>query len=170
MNRIVAVILASACFLALSPHHANFSGTWKLNMKKSKNLPASFMNLKSYSMHVQGSDDSMTVVVEFEGSGQRVASPPTVYVFDGKERYREDTLRGSRRRIPASWTSTGQKLIVTSRVIQTQGQTKGQERGYTQTDTWALSRRNTLDILVTQKFEGSDSTNSEQWIFHRTAE
>ena len=165
MKHLAAIIVLSACVLGAGRHHAGFSGTWKMNIAKSKNLPPSFRNLDSYSMKIEGSDDSMTVNVEFEGSGQKVSPPPAVYAFHGKERYREDTLRGSKRWTTSSWTTTGQKLIVTSRVIQTQGR----ERHYTETDVWEFRNRNTLEIHVTQKFEGSDSTNSERRIFRRAA-
>jgi len=167
MRRTFAFALLGFLVLGMqsdSTKHANLSGTWVMNIQKSKNLPPSFKNLKSYRMRVEDSGDSMTVYVQFEGMGQKVDIPPAVYSFNGKERYREDTARGSKRWTTASWTTNGQKLIVNSRVIQTQGR----ERHYAETDVWLLSGRNKLDIEVTQKFEGNDSTNSEQRIFRRS--
>ena len=78
MKRIAAIILLGAGVVGMQPHHADFSGKWVMNIKKSKNLPPSFKNLDSYSMRVQESGDSMTVLVEFAGSGQKVELPPTV--------------------------------------------------------------------------------------------
>jgi hypothetical protein len=168
MKHIALLLLVALAALGMGPHHADLSGTWKMNIAKSKNLPASFKNLQSYTLTVEQSPDadSLTVAVGFEGSGQKVSLPPTVYGFDGKERYREDTLRGSKRWTTASWTTTGQKLIVTSRVILT----KPKESRYTETGIWDLRSSKMLEIHVTQKFEGSDSTNSELRVFRRAVE
>ncbi len=168
MKKILAIALLGMWGLGLQPappHHANFSGTWVMNIKKSKNLPPSFKNVKSYKMRVEDAGDSMTVFIQFEGMGQKVDIPPTVYSFDGIERYREDTARGSKRWATTTWTTNGLKLIVNSRVIQS----RGSVRQYKETDVWLLRGAKRLDIEVTQKFEGSDSTNSEQRIFSRAA-
>ena len=159
------MILLSVISLGFGERRADFSGKWSLNLHKSKNLPTSFKNVKSYSMDVDQAGDSIVVAIVFEGAGQRIELPPTVYAFDGKERYREDTVRMSKRWIACSWTTTGQKLIVTSRVIQRQGG----ERRYRETDIWELTNRNTLRVHVTQEFEANDSTFSEQRLFHRVA-
>jgi len=166
MKKGVMIILLIVVSFGFGERHADFSGKWSLNLRKSKNLPASFKNVKSYSMDVEQAGDSVVVAIVFEGGGQRVELPPTIYAFDGKERYREDTVRLSQRWITSSWTTTGQKLIVTSRVIQRQGG----ERRYRQTDIWELTNRNTLRVHVTQEFEGNDSTFSEQRLFHRLAD
>ena len=160
------IILLIVVLFGFGERHADFSGKWSMNLRKSKNLPPSFKNVKSYSMDVEQAGDSVVVAIVFEGGGQRVELPPTIYAFDGKERYREDTVRLSQRWITSSWTTTGQKLIVTSRVIQRQGG----ERRYRQTDIWELTNRNTLRVHVTQEFEGNDSTFSEQRLFHRLAD
>ena len=153
--------------LAMMQHRAEFGGTWRMAIVKSKNLPPSFRSVKTYSMNIQQAPDSMTVTVAFEGMGQQVVLPPSVYVFDGKERYREDTARGSKRWTKSTWTTTGQKLIMTSRVIQSR---PGRESRYTETDTWELTGSSTLRLHVEQKFEGKDSTNSEIRVFRRMAE
>jgi hypothetical protein len=162
----VIIILLSLVLLGFGERRADFSGKWSLNLRKSKNLPSSFKNVKSYSMDVEQAGDSIVVAVVFEGGGQRIQLPQTIYAFDGKERYREDTVRMSKRWISSGWTTTGQKLIVTSRVIQRQGG----ERRYKETDIWELTNRNTLRVHVTQEFEGNDSTYSEQRLFHRSAD
>ena len=167
MIRTFALTLIGLSLLGMqsdSTKHADLSGTWVMNIQKSKNLPPSFKNLKSYRMRVEDSGDSMTVYVQFEGMGQKVVLPPSVYVFDGNERYREDTARGSKRWTKSTWTTTGQKLIMTSRVIQSR---PGRESRYTETDTWELTGSSTLRLHVDQKFEGKDSTNSEIRVFRR---
>jgi hypothetical protein len=167
MKRILLILLFSVSMLAMMQHRAEFGGIWKMDIVKSKNLPPSFKSVKSYSMNIQQNSDSMTMVVGFEGMGQKVVLPPSVYVFDGKERYREDTARGSKRWTKSTWTTTGQKLILASRVIQSRA---GRESRYTETDTWELTGSSTLRLHVDQKFEGKDSTNSEIRIFRRMAE
>jgi hypothetical protein len=166
MKRILVIMFVSFSMLAMTQHRADFGGTWKMAIAKSKNLPPSFKNLKSYSMNIQQTPDSMTVIVGFEGMGQKVVLPPSVYVFDGQERYREDTARGSKRWTKSTWTTTGLKLIMNSRVIQSRG---GKETRYAETDTWELTNSSTLRLHVDQKFEGKDSTNSEIRIFRRMA-
>jgi hypothetical protein len=164
MKRILFVLLLSLSMLGMMQRRADFGGTWKMAIVKSKNLPPSFKNVKVYQMNIQQTPDSMTVIVGFEGMGQKVVLPPSVYVFDGNERYREDTARGSKRWTKSTWTTTGQKLIMTSRVIQSR---PGRESRYTETDTWELTGSSTLRLHVDQKFEGKDSTNSEIRVFRR---
>ncbi len=99
-----------------------------------------------------------------KGAGQVVDLPPTIYRFDGSEVYREDSLRGSKRWIKSTWTTNGQKLIVTSRVSLRQ---RAGEQRYTETEVWEYGKRNSLLVLITQKFENDDSTHSEERIFTR---
>ncbi|MBI3766413.1 MAG: hypothetical protein HY277_07925 [Ignavibacteriales bacterium] len=133
-------------------------------MKSSKDLPESFKSLQSYVLSVNQTIDSMVMQPEMTGAGQKFKLPPTIYKFDGSEVYREDKERGSQRWIKSGWTTTGQKLIVTNRVIQKQGIS---EHHYTQTDVWQFGKKNTLMILVTQKFEKNDSTHTERRYYHR---
>lgn len=143
---------------------ADFSGTWKLNMKASAGLPSSFAMVKGYTMEVAQTADSLVIQTELAGPDGAVRFPATVVRSDGAEVYREDTLRGSKRWITAAWTTTGQKLIVTNRVIQRRGDA---EQRYMQTDVWQFGKHNTLLILVTQKFEQGDSTRTERRYFTR---
>jgi len=161
------LILAAALgLLALGwgSSQADFSGTWKLNMKTSKGLPSSFAMVKGYTMEVEQSADSLVIHTELAGPEGAVTFPPTVVKYDGVEVFREDTLRGSKRWITAAWTTTGQKLIVTNRVSQRRG---GAEQRYTQTDVWQFGKHQSLLIVVTQKFEPGDSTHIEQRYFTR---
>jgi hypothetical protein len=164
MKRLIFFLMLSIGFTGFQNHRSDFSGKWKLDMKKSKDLPASFKSVDSYKIDITQLPDSMVLHTEMVGAGQTVNFPPTVYKFDSSEVFREDTLRGSKRWIRSAWTTTAYKLIVTSKVVQNQ---KGKEQRYTQTDVWQFGKRNTLLLLITQKFEKNDSTHSEQRVFHR---
>jgi len=162
--RVLPMIVVALFLTAFQMKVADFSGKWKLDLKKSKNLPASFKSVDSYTMELSQTPDSMVEERVMKGAGQVVDFPPTVYKFDGAEVFREDTLRGSKRWIRSSWTTTGQKLIVTSRIGLRQ---RSGEQRLTETDVWQLGKSRTLLLLVTQKFEGTDSTHSEERVFHR---
>ncbi len=164
MKCFVLILVVIAGTTVAQNHHADFSGKWKLNLKKSKDLSESFRAVTSYTMEVAQTTDSMVVGREMTGEGQTVNFPPTVYKFDNSEVYREDTLRGSKRWIRSSWTTTGEKLIVTNRVALKQ---RAGEQRYTETDVWEFGKKNTLLLLVTQKYEKNDSTHSEQRVFNR---
>ena len=166
MNKFLTLFLAVLWMLTtgFQHTHADFNGTWKMNVKTSKGLPKSFSHIDSFSMDVNQTADSMVTVTSFTGSGVSMKLPPTTIKFDGTEIYREDTARGSKRWIKASWTTTGEKLIVDNRVEQHRG-TSTQK--YTETDVWEFGKRGMLMILVTQKFEGSDSTHTEQRYFSK---
>lgn len=164
MKYAIILALGSALFLGLQIHRPDFSGTWKLDKKTSKGLPSSFSMVNEYTMEVNQSADSSVIHTQLAGPEGPVNFPPTIIKYDGSEIYREDTLRGSKRWITASWTTTGQKLIVTNRVIQHRGNA---EQRYTQTDVWQFGKRNMLLIHTTQKFETGDSTHSEQRYFTR---
>ncbi|HUN66035.1 MAG TPA: hypothetical protein VMW43_08020 [Bacteroidota bacterium] len=144
--------------------HSNFSGTWKLDLKKCKNLPPSFRSIEKYTFVVTQSDDSIVGVATMVGSGQEVTLPPMIYLLSGKEEYSEDTLRFVKRWSRSEWATTGTKLIIHKRSIQGQ---KGKEQTTTQTDVWELKDRSTLLMTLTQKFEKGDSTHSEQRVFRR---
>lgn len=160
----VVVVMMCSFFVGFQSSRTDFSGKWKLDKKASKDLPVSFAMVNAFTMQVDQSTDSMIVRTELAGPEGPVMFPPTIMQYNGSEVYREDTLRGSKRWITASWTTTGKKLIITNRVIQRRGAT---EQHYTQTDVWQLSKRNRLMILVTQKFEPGDSTHSERRYFTR---
>ena len=164
MKYTLGVILISILFLGLQEHRADFSGKWKLDKMASKDLPASFKSVDSFILRLTQSADSMVMSPEMTGADQKFELPPTIYKFDGTEVYREDKERGSQRWIQANWTSTGQKLIVTNRVIQKQGNS---EQHYVQTDVWQFGKKGTLLILITQKFEKNDSTHTERRYYRR---
>lgn len=158
------VILLALLTFGSPSAKSNFSGTWTLDKKRSSNLPASFASVQSYALEIVQSADSMTAVAHMEGSGQKVTFPVAVYRFSGSEVFREDLERHIRRWVTSSWQTTGKKLIVNSRVQQQLGP---RESRYTQRDVWQMLDARTLQISITQTFEGSDSTHSERRIFKR---
>jgi len=159
---IVVAVLLAAGFGGGRP---DFSGTWKLDKKMSKNLPPSFKMVSDFSLEVAQSADSMVTTTSFSGMGGANKLPPTIVKFDGAEVYREDTARGTKKWISGTWTTTGQKLLVTSRV--TQRTMSGAEQKYTETDSWQFGKHNTLLIIQTKKFEPGDSTVSDERYFKR---
>lgn len=161
--KVIVMLLAALTFGAPSKH-ADFSGVWKLDMKKSMNLPKTFASVEAYALEITQAADSMTAVAHMAGNGQKVTFPVAVYRFDGSEVYREDMERQIRRWIRSSWQTTGKKLIVNSRVEQQFGPKLVK---YTQRDVWQMLDARTLQISVTQTFEGKDSTHSERRIFKR---
>ncbi len=165
MIRWMSIICLALVFVGFQSPKVDFTGKWKLDFKRSKNLPESFRNVDSYVLDIDQSSDSMTVHATMHGMGQAVDFPPSVYRFDTTEVFREDTLRGSKRWTKASWTTIGQKLIVTSRVEQHQPGKPVQK--YIETDVWQYGMKRALLVTVTQTFEGSDSTHSEQRAYTR---
>jgi len=147
-----------------APRQLDLSGSWKLDIKHSDNLPKSFAMVESFIMHIRQSKDSMLLSTTMTGAGQTQTFPPTIYKFDGSEVYRNDTARGSERWIKATWATTGQKFIITQRVVQRSG---AKEVRYSETDVWQKGKKNMLLVLVTQKYEGSDSTRTERRYYKR---
>ncbi len=164
MTKVGILTIIGLIFCAFQFHRSDFSGRWKLDLKKSKDLPQTFKSLDAFTMEIVQTQDSMTELRRMKGAGQAVDLPPTIYRFDGSEVYREDSLRGSKRWIKSTWTTNGQKLIVTSRVSLRQ---RAGEQRYTETEVWEYGKRNSLLVLITQKFENDDSTHSEERIFTR---
>ncbi len=160
-------IVIMACFFAVgfqTAHKTDFSGKWKLDQAKSKNLPSSFHKVQRYVMQVTQNADSLVAVATMTGSGQTVTLPPMTYTFDGKEVYTNDSLRSVKRWTSAVWTSPGTKLLVHKRTIL---RTPIREEHSTQTDAWWLRNASTLIITVSQKFDTGDSTHSEERVYRR---
>ncbi len=143
---------------------SDFSGTWKLDLKKSKNLPAAFQSVEGYTMKVTQDDDSLVAVVQMEGSGQKTSLPPLVCRFGHKDDYTEDQLRFAKHWISSEWTAPGTKLIVHKKNALTLG---GKVQNSTETDVWQLKNKSTLQISVTVKSDEDGTVRSEQRIFHR---
>ena len=165
MKKLLGWVIICVCVMGFQTvHKTDFSGSWKLDLKKSKNLPAAFKNVDRYIMEVQQNTDSLVAVVQMEGMGQKTSLPPLVCVFAHKEDYTEDTLRLAKHWISSEWTSTGTKFIVHKKNVLQVAQS---EQRSTETDVWMLKNRSTLIISVTQKLEKDGSTKSEQRVFHR---
>jgi hypothetical protein len=164
MKITIAVSLIAVCFLGFQSERSDFSGNWKLDKKKSSHLPESFTSVDSYVMNVRQTNDSMVTTVNMSGNGQHVTFPLTAYTFVGKEVFREDTLRGSKRWSKSTWETTGRKFIVESRVQLKKA--KGDQE-YTERAVWQLNDRKTMQLSITQHYVQGDSTHSERRIFRR---
>jgi hypothetical protein len=160
------VTIAAGFFLMVAPQgNRDFSGMWNLDVKKSVNLPPSFAQVESYTMNIRQTPDSMIVVIGLVGSGQSVTFPVTNYLFSGKEVFRDDTLRHSKRWTTCEWAPGGKSLIVASRVEQGTGEKK---KEYNERDEWQMTDSTTFQMTVTQKFVRGDSTRNELRVFHRS--
>lgn len=161
----LGIVLLNAVLLLAMPVHPDFSGSWKLDLTKSLNLPGSFKQVEAYTMEIQQTNDSMTIIVGLVGGGQSVKFPVTKYIFDSSEVFREDTLRHSKRWTRCSWEQDGTTLEVTSRVQQGIGEKRTE---YVEHDEWKMNGADAFQISVSQKYTGTDSTRTEQRIFYRT--
>jgi hypothetical protein len=160
----VLLVSAFALLLTMPPGEKNFAGVWKLDAKKSVNLPSSFASVESYTMEIRQTKDSMIVLARLVGNGQNVTFPLTNYLLNGKEVLRVDSLRLTKRWITCTWGTGGSTFLVNSRVEQGDPQRK---KEYTQRDEWKFLDSTTLQISVEQKFIQGDSTRSERRIFHK---
>jgi hypothetical protein len=144
---------------------ADFEGKWALDLKKSVNLPPQFSKVESYVIDIDQSGDSMTVLATMKGDGQTVPFPPFVYVVNGKETYRKDSLRGSERWMTAKWGKDGKSVVMDTRVrMQVPGKPPME---FSQHDEWLYGDTATINVAITQKMSGNDSTRSEKRIFRK---
>ncbi len=164
MRVIILVSVIALSSLGFQSNHADFSGNWKLDKKKSSHLPSSFDGVDSYVMNIRQTTDSMITTVDMVGSGQHVTFPLTAYTFSGNEVFREDTLRGSKRWSKSTWETTGRKFIVESRVKLKKG---SGEQEYSERAVWQLKDSKTIQLSITQHYVQGDSTHSDRRIFHR---
>ena len=165
MRRIWWILLVAPLFLQFQEKPANFAGTWALDLKKSVNLPPQFSNVESYVIDIAQSGDSMTVLATMKGGGQTVPFPPFIYVVDGKETYRKDTLRGSERWNTARWGKDGTSVSMDTKVKLTAPGKPAME--FNQHDEWTRPDGSTINMAITQTMGGVDSTRKEQRIFRK---
>jgi hypothetical protein len=159
------LVIASLILCAFqTSQHIDLSGKWKLDLKKSVNLPESFKHVDSFTLEIKQTSDSVVTMAHMTGNGQDVRFPLTSYALNGKEVFREDAVRKSKRWSKSSWSSNGKKFIVDGRVEQQAGPT-GEK--YSQRDTWEFLDKNTLQISVLQKFPDGKEKHSERRILHR---
>src|SRR5438876_1069780 len=123
---IKTALAAAVAVLALGfqAGRTDFSGTWKLDKNKSEHLPPSFQHVDAYTLEARQWKDTLQVTVTLDGGGQHVTFPLTLYTFNGKEVFRLDSLRGTKRWSRGAWSSDGSQFIVDSRVEQ---KMRGQE-------------------------------------------
>ncbi len=164
--RIIIVVLFTLTvppFLPSQGKKPDVTGKWDLDLKKSENLPASFRNVDSYTFAVSRSGDTLTVNAGLTGGGQTVEFPPFTYVLDGKETYREDTLRGSRRWSTGHWSKDGGSILVDTKIILAP---PGRDTvSVMQHEVWKRKDTSTLEITSEQKFIGTDSVRTERRIY-----
>ncbi len=165
MKRAVFLIVTVPMLAFMQSKKPDVTGHWMLDLKKSVNLPASFTYVDSYTFDVAMSHDTLTVNAGLEGNGQTVAFPPFVYVLDGKEVYRKDTLRESERWSTGRWSKDGRNILVDTRIaLSPAGRPPV---GIMQKDVWTLVDPKTLEISTEQKFDGTDSVRTERRIYRR---
>ncbi len=165
MKRAVFLIVTVPMLAFMQSKNPDVTGHWMLDLKKSVNLPASFTHVDSYTFDVAMSHDTLTVNAGLEGNGQTVAFPPFVYVLDGKEVYRKDTLRESERWSTGRWSKDGRNILVDTRIaLSPAGRPPVR---IMQKDVWTLVDPKTLEISTEQKFDRTDSIRTERRIYRR---
>lgn len=165
MRRTWLLLLAAPLLVSFQGKRADFEGKWALDLKKSVNLPPQFATVESYVIDIDQSGDSMTVVAVMKGSGQSVPFPPFIYVVDGKETYRRDTLRGSERWMTAKWGKDGKSVTMDTRVRMSVAGKPPME--FSQHDEWKHGDASTIDVAITQKMSGVDTSRTERRIFRK---
>ncbi len=165
MKRAAVVLLAAPLLVFFQAGQLNVSGNWTLDLEKSDNLPASFAHVDSYHFDVMQSRDTLTVNAGLKGNGQAVEFPPFVYVLDGNESYRQDTLRGSERWSTGRWSKDGRSILIDTRIaLSPAGRPPVR---ITQRDVWKMVDSLTLEISTEQKYDGSDSVRNERRIYRK---
>jgi hypothetical protein len=164
MKSIALIGLTAALFLGFQSHRTDFSGTWRLDKNKSDHLPPSFQHVDAYTLDARQSKDTLKVSITLEGSGQHVTFPLSFYTFTGKEVYRVDSLRGTKRRSKGSWSKDGQQFTVESRVEQKLGDA---EQKFTEHEVWQLAGPDLLRISLTKKTGDGKGDHSERRYFRR---
>lgn len=165
MRKAWPLLLIAPSLLAFQAKRADFGGNWQLDMEKSVNLPPTFEGVESYVLDIAQSGDSLTVVATMKGKGRTVPFPPYVYVADGRETHRLDSLRGSERWMTARWGRDGASLELDTRVTMKQAGRPALE--FTQRDVWKLAPGGTIDVGITQRMKDTDSVRTERRIFRK---
>lgn len=166
MIRIAAMMLCAMSALGFQTQETPFAGKWSLDLQRSVNLPESFKGVESYIITARQTKDSLILLVDMRGAGQHVTFPISSYDFRGKETYRNDSLRGTKRWSRSSRSSDGTTLTITSRTEQI-GMDKRKQK-FKQTDVWKLINQKTLQLDIRQVYTLPKSeTRTERRIFHR---
>ena len=170
MKRFWWILLITPLFLQGQPRRGDFTGSWELDVKKSVNLPPSFKQVESFVLEITQKGDSLTVIANMTGRGpdgkaQAVPFPPFIYVMDGKETYRKDSIRMSERWMSANWGPEGKSVVMDTRALIKQAGKPAVE--FSQHDEWKKVGDSTLDIAITQKTKGTDSVRTERRIYRK---
>ncbi|HZV11938.1 MAG TPA: hypothetical protein VFA55_01890 [Candidatus Kapabacteria bacterium] len=130
-------------FTGCSHKPKDFSGTWVLDKQSSQYLPHSSDNVDKYTLTVQETGDSLTMLIEFTGMGTDNVLGPHTYPLNGKQVYIHDSLRGldSWRQVERSDDSD--HLVLLTRQIQNFG---GQVTMVQDTSIWSMPSQDKLQI------------------------
>ena len=93
MNLIATLALAAGAFLNLSPKPADYSGAWILDAAKSSGLPSYYSRVKSHSLHITQTSDTLDVAVSVDAGGPAPQTFDFHYPLDGSEAVTETALR-----------------------------------------------------------------------------
>ncbi|HLB01173.1 MAG TPA: hypothetical protein VJO14_07280 [Bacteroidota bacterium] len=165
MKRISWIILIAPLLLFFQGRRLDVAGKWDLDLKKSGSLPPSFSKVESYTLNIAQNHDTVTVNTHMKGAGQDVDFPPFVYVLNGKETYRKDSLRGSERWSACRWSKDKNRILMDTRILlHPPGRPPAE---LLQHDVWRLLDPKTLEISTEQRAAGSDSTHTEWRIYRK---
>jgi hypothetical protein len=94
MKRIIFVILlllASGIFAGANA--ADFSGSWSLDMKQSKNLPPFYATIKSHKLAITQGEKQLTVAVDIDAGRGETDKFNFIYNLDGSDSKTETQIR-----------------------------------------------------------------------------
>lgn len=92
MKRIIFAIFLLAAS-ALFANAADFSGTWSLDMKQSKNLPPYYANIKSHKLSITQDKEHLSVAVEIDAGREKTDHFDFLYNLDGSDSSTETPIR-----------------------------------------------------------------------------
>jgi len=125
------------CAISMMAAQADFSGTWVLDMQKTRSLPKS---LKGLTMVVTQNGQQLVVQRQMNGSGGRetiglsMVMPQATYSLDGEEKAVQ--FAGMNLKIKAKWAKDGETLDLS--VIQ-ENNMSTQTPGFHVKERWTLS-------------------------------
>ncbi|HEY0427436.1 MAG TPA: hypothetical protein VGC76_06485 [Pyrinomonadaceae bacterium] len=127
---IAGLILMSFTFAFAKP--ANYSGTWTLDFKQSKNLPPFYANVKSHKLSITQNEKTLNVAVEVDAGQGAPDNLSFVYNLDGSETKTETGIRtpGGMKSVPttlkAETAGNGNlKITITREITMPDGAFKG---------------------------------------------
>jgi hypothetical protein len=91
-NVLLGVALLAASLASGAAKSADYTGAWTLDMKRSKNLPTFYDNVKSHKLLVKQDWGHLNVAVEVDGGGEPFKTT-FVYALDGTETKSKTQMR-----------------------------------------------------------------------------